>query len=108
MVNLRIQLITFAGCPNAAAARAAIECALAESGLSARIEEIDTSAPDAPASLGEWGSPTVLVNGVDVGGETGPPGPSCRLYRDETGVTRGAPSNELLTSALKRVIDRQE
>ena len=107
MVDLRIQLITFAGCPNAAAARAMIERTLSEAGIAARIEEVDTSAPGAPASLDEWGSPTILVNGIDVGGEAEPSGPSCRLYRDANGGTRGVPPDELLMSALKRAIGRR-
>jgi mercuric ion transport protein len=106
-VDLKIQLITFAGCPNAAAARAVIERALSEAGIAARIEEIDTSAADAPPALREWGSPTILVNGIDVAGGTEPTGPSCRLYRDPMGGARAAPPDELLMSALKRAIYRE-
>lgn len=103
-VPVRIQVITFPGCPNASAARSLVERAVADSGIVAAIEVIDTSAPDAPASLREWGSPTILVNGEDVGGERESTGPSCRLYRDDDGRMHGVPSSTLLSAALKRAL----
>ena len=101
-MDLHIQLTTFPGCPNASAARTALERALAEAEVTGQIEEIDTSAPDTPASLRDWGSPTILVNGEDVGGE--PTGQSCRLYRDDAGPLQGTPPQALLTTALQRAI----
>lgn len=105
-VPVRIQLITFSGCPNASAARFLIERTVADHGIVAAIEVIDTSAPDAPASLREWGSPTILVNGEDVGGEQEPTGPSCRLYRGDDGRALGVPSSDRLSAALHRAITR--
>lgn len=101
-VPLRIQLITFSGCPNATAARSLLERVVADLGIAAAIEEVDTLSPDTPAPLREWGSPTILLNGVDVGGEKEPTGPSCRLYRGEGGRTQGVPPRELLSAALQR------
>jgi hypothetical protein len=77
-----------------------LRAVLAASGVATEIEEVDTTAPDTPESLRRWGSPTVLINGVDVeGGE--PSGSSyCRLYRDERGQVRGTPSVAGLRRAL--------
>jgi hypothetical protein len=102
---LRIQLVTFSGCPNASAARALIESAVADAGIVAAIEEVDTLAPDTPAPLREWGSPTILLNGADVGGEREPTGPCCRLYRDDDGRVHAVPSRALLSAALNHALE---
>lgn len=102
--TVRIQLITFPGCPNATAARAALDQALAAAGIADRIEEVNTSSPETPESLRGWGSPTILLNGEDVGGQAAPTGPSCRLYSDEHGKVHGAPPASLLTAAVLRAI----
>lgn len=101
---VRIQLITFSGCPNASATRSLIERTVAAAGILASIEEVDTLAPDTPAPLRAWGSPTILLNGVDVGGERAPTGPACRLYPGDDGQMHGVPSGTLLSAALNRAL----
>jgi hypothetical protein len=98
---VKIQLLYFAGCPNVDEARAALQRAVARTATTERVEEIDVGAEGAPDALRAWGSPTVLINGVDVGGGAGA-GPSCRIYRDADGQTRGAPSEAELVAALQR------
>jgi hypothetical protein len=101
---MRIQLITFAGCPNASATRSALERVLAAAGITDPIEEIDTSAPETAEPLRGWGSPTVLLDGKDVGEEAAPTAPSCRLYKDGEGTVHGAPPESLLSAAVRRAI----
>ena len=98
---MRIQLLTFLGGPHTEGARAAVERSLAARGTVAPIEEIDTTSHEAPEPLPGWGSPTILVNGTGVGGESGPSGASCRLYRDENGRASGLPSEALIVAALQ-------
>jgi len=51
------------------------------------IEEVDVAREDAPAWTKGWGSPTVLVDGVDVEGASSSSAEMCcRIYKD------GAPS----------------
>ena len=61
------------------AARGVLEQALAQCGLST-YEEIDILDPGIPADLQGWGSPTILINDVDV--TRAPKGDSvgCRVY----------------------------
>lgn len=99
---MRIQFITFPGCPNASAARKALERALTAAGILDRIEDVNTFAADTPENLRGWGSPTVLLNGEDVGGQAVPSGPSCRLYTGDRGKVLAAPSEALLSAALRR------
>jgi hypothetical protein len=96
---VKVQLLTFPGCPSAEAAREALRAVLASSEIAAEIEEVNTDSAETPDALRGWGSPTVLINGVDVEGEE-PSGSSCRLYRDERGQLRAAPSVARLRAAL--------
>ena len=61
------------------------------------VQEIDVTAADTPEHLRGWGSPTILIDGVDVAGGR-PSGSSCRLY---PGSDRpGVPSLDTLRAAL--------
>jgi mercuric ion transport protein len=96
---MRIQLIYSDDCPNVDAARAALLRSLAAEDLSVSVEELDVAAPGTPEHLRTWGSPTILIDGVDVGGETAPTGRCCRLY--DGASSRGVPSDEMIVEALR-------
>ena len=53
-------------------------------------------APHAPEPLRGWGSPTILVDGVDVAGQLAPTATSCRLYANADGRLVGTPPEELV------------
>ena len=54
------------------------------------------------ARLGMYGSPTLLIDGMDPFAEPGQPASvSCRLYRDESGQLSGAPSVGQLREAIE-------
>ncbi len=97
---MKIQLLSFPGCPNAGAAREALRRALDAAGLPPRIEEVDVTAPGTPAELRDWGSPTILVDGRDVAGAA-PAGPSCRLHDDAGKGKGGVPPYELIRRAIE-------
>lgn len=74
-----------------AASRAGLEVAV-------RLERVRTL--EDAARLGFVGSPTVLVEGVEVGARgTDPPGLACRLYAAAEGAA-GAPSVDELERAM--------
>lgn len=98
---MKIQLLFFPGCPNADPARAVLRQELNALQLSEAVEEVDVSSPLAPEQLRGWGSPTILVNGRDVGGEPVPAGPSCRLYANAAPPSWGVPSPELVRGGLQ-------
>lgn len=95
---MKVQLLSFPGCPNADGAREALRRALAAAGLPPTFEDVDVTASGTPEHLRQWGSPTILVDGRDIAGEP-PTGPSCRIYRSGTGG-RGVPPDELIARAL--------
>ena len=79
MSEIGVQFLAFDGCPLADAARANLEKALADCGMSG-YEEINILDPGTPDDLPAWGSPTILVNGVDVAGQPKGNSVSCRVY----------------------------
>lgn len=97
---MKVQLLSFPGCPNAVAAREALLRALVATGLPDRIEEVDVTAPGTPEPLRVWGSPTILVDGQDVAGAE-PTGPSCRLYDGAADGRRGVPPEQQIRRALE-------
>lgn len=96
-----IELIYEKTCPNIDKARAALLAALAQSGRSAHWLEWEQNDPDAPPVARRFGSPTILVNGRDVAGESPSGGlPRCRIYADEDGRIRGAPTVASIVAAM--------
>src|SRR6266498_5192767 len=99
-----IQLLYSPDCPNVAAARDVLSRALSSFPDPPLVTEIDVTDPGAPAQLRAWGSPTILVDGIDVAGEDAPEGesvaPCCRLY--PAGESRGAPLLVQILFALER------
>ena len=65
----RIELVYFYGCPNARQARENVREAVEASSQDLTWSEWDLMAESTPADFRRFGSPTVLVNGVDVTGE---------------------------------------
>jgi mercuric ion transport protein len=103
----QVELIYDRDCPNVERARTMIRQALEDVGAEVRWTEWDREDARTPAELKHYGSPTVLVDGKDVGcneqESSEPNGNSCRVYADETGCLCGAPSAKLITDALRRV-----
>ena len=99
---MRVQLLTFGDCPNAPVARDLLVRTLDSFGAPAHVEEVDTSSPNTPEHLRGWGSPTILIDGVDVEGAAAHGGDCCRLYRNAEGRTGNAPSEQLIRAAITR------
>lgn len=96
-----IEFIYEPNCPNIEAARAALRRALAENDKEPVWREWDSTAPTSPSHARGYGSPTILVNGVDVAGVAPTHAPACRIYRDAAGRASGVPSAELIGAALR-------
>src|SRR5882724_1863779 len=94
---MKIQLLYFPDCPNVGAARDAIREALRLENRELVVEEVDVSRDDAPAWTKGWGSPTVLLDGMDAAGEAvAGDEMCCRLYKD------GAPSVAQIRERIAR------
>ena len=101
---MRVELIWSADCPNVETARTRLRRALDRVGAPASWEEWDRDDPGAPDYVRQYGSPTILVDGRDVGGEEAHPtgADCCRVYADEeAGGFDVAPSVGALVAALE-------
>ncbi|QPJ65764.1 MAG: hypothetical protein G3M78_10330 [Candidatus Nitrohelix vancouverensis] len=98
----QIELVFDRDCPNVDKARHNLREALALAGLSESWKEWDRSDAATPADLSRFGSPTVLVDGVDIAESPEQAGNNCRVYSDGNGRFQGAPAVEVLVSALNK------
>ena len=102
-----LELLYWEGCPSHPAALAELRAALAELGrpdAEVTLTEVTTEAQ--AAARGFVGSPTLLIDGVDVvpppAGE--PTGLTCRLYRRRDGRHSPTPDPDELRDALARLL----
>lgn len=97
---MQIDVLHVPHCPNLQLARARLDEALQRSGLEAVVREVEVATPDDAVRVGMHGSPTVLVDGLDLfeGSEASL---GCRLYRNDDRA-EGAPAVEALVEALTR------
>ena len=107
MINaVYIELVYDPACPNVQRARDAIRGALAALGAPAAWREWVRKAPSTPSALRDLASPSVLVNGQDVGCDGGSiavaDASACRIYADDWGCICGAPTVELILRTVAR------
>ena len=97
---MKVELIYDEDCPNAQGARELIGTAIKKLRPAAEYVEHCRQDKAAPDYVRAYGSPSILVNGVDIfDPEHAQTGDSCRLYRDARGVS-GLPPVSALESAL--------
>jgi mercuric ion transport protein len=105
--GFRVELVYDRDCPNIERARAIIRAALGEIGAEPCWTEWDRSDAATPVELRGYGSPTVLVNGRDVGCREYAPAEadakSCRVYADDCGRLAGTPSSRLILDSIRGV-----
>ena len=98
----KVELVYERSCPNIADARIQLLRAFSETQLTASWQEWEVNEPDAPSHVHGYGSPTILINGVDVAGETPRDTDACcRIYTACDSDNRGVPAVELITKALE-------
>ena len=100
MKTPRIELVYFEGCPNASQARENLREAVGASSQALTWSEWDLMAESTPADFRRFGSPTVLVNGEDVTGESvGTEAMACRAD--------GVPSVATITARICGLVPKR-
>jgi hypothetical protein len=103
-MSMRIEILTFSGCPNAYPTRELVRQAIRIEGVDAQLLFIDVDSPDAASRLRFLGSPSVRVDGEDIeasaNDRTGY-GLMCRTYSGGAGVA-GTPSIDMIREAIRR------
>jgi hypothetical protein len=103
---MRIEVLTFAGCPNAATTRDFVRQALNLEAVDAEIDYISVETAEFAQSQRFLGSPSVRVDGEDVelsANERTAFGLMCRTY-GHGAEAAGSPSVAMIRSAIRRRI----
>jgi alkylmercury lyase len=98
-----VEIVYDADCPNVEAVRDQLRRALEDSHLPAGWREWIRGAVGNPPRVERFGSPTILVDGIDVAADSVVDGATCRLYANDEGGVRGVPSLQTIVSALANV-----
>ncbi len=98
---MEVELIWQRDCPNVTAARQNLMRAFSVAGVPARWREWCVDETGCPEYARAFGSPSILVNGVDVAGHPAGNGQSCRLYHAADGALLGAPSADVIAASLR-------
>jgi hypothetical protein len=105
MMSPAVDLIFDEGCPNVAETRVLLAAALDAAGLPVQWREWVRGRADTSPDLNGFGSPTILVDGVDIEGSN--PDATlagvacCRLYPHD-GELRGVPDFTTVAGVLAR------
>ncbi len=97
---MQIQFLYTDGCPYNDLARSALREAMGEEGIRAYVEEIHLLTEEDARRLDFPSSPTILINGRDVGGGSSP-GLGCREYATPEGRIQGWPDKDTIRWALQ-------
>ncbi len=103
-----IEFIYDRDCPNVEGARTALRNALSALKHALVWQEWDRADQHAPEYVRAYGSPTILVDGKDIVGMEPSDAPSCRIYRNERGNTRGVPNPELILTAMQNTSETKK
>lgn len=97
---MEVVVLHVEGCPNVELAESRLKLAAERLDLDVQMRREQVKSLTQAEKLGFGGSPTLLVNGVDLLPQhPGAPGLACRLYRTRRGV-EGAPSLADLEEAI--------
>jgi hypothetical protein len=102
-----VELLWWEGCPSTERVLADLRETLRQVGLDPAAVRMTEIVTDADAEAARFlGSPTVLIDGVDVQptGDEEQPGLSCRVYRRRDGRISPTPDPDDVRDALERAI----
>lgn len=111
MSALRVEILWWEGCPSTDRALAEVQEVIDDlglEGLEVGLREVNSD--EEAAAVGFVGSPTILVDGIDVSPppEGEPASLSCRVYRRRDGRISPTPEPEDIRAALRRAAESQE
>ncbi len=102
---MRIEILSFAGCPNALPTRDLVLQAVLLEGADATIEMVDVATPEEAIRLRFVGSPSVRINGSDVehaARNRTDWGLMCRVYRHGEDFL-GAPPISMICESIREM-----
>lgn len=103
---MRIEVLTFEGCPNAESTRELVRQAVQSEAVEATIEFIEVDSPALAQELRFLGSPSVRIDGEDIessANSSSECGLTCRMYRVGS-ESYGKPPIAMIRAAIRRGI----
>ena len=103
LVQVKIELLYWDGCPSHPEALSLLHEVLAEVGVTSSVEQIEVVTDEDAVRLSFPGSPTIRIDGRDVDpeGAAARPALTCRIYRGHDGKVSPIPSRAQLQEALR-------
>lgn len=97
MVRLKIEVQYFDDCPNSKEFIDIVKRALPNAGVDYTYREVRVDSYEKAKEIGFRGSPTLLIDGVDIENAEPPacPGLNCRVYRN------GLPTENLIVEKIR-------
>jgi hypothetical protein len=95
----KIEFLYFTSCPSHQNALHNLKEVIERLDLDAELTMIEVESPEAAASIGFFGSPSIKINGVDLERRVGPASFNCRLYQT-AGKMTGVPTKEFIEEKL--------
>jgi len=105
---VQIDFLYWDGCPSHPEAMARLEAALARAGVDAQVRRRQVLSDDEARALQFPGSPTILIDGIDVQDAPvdAPVALTCRLYRTSDGLPSPVPDPATLDRAIQEALAR--
>lgn len=99
---MKVEFIYEKTCPNIAPTREQLAHAFGQLGMAPTWQEWEVHQADTPAHIHGYGSPTILIDGIDLlDAQPVSDDMSCRIYPDSPAANHGVPSLELLMTKLR-------
>jgi hypothetical protein len=103
-----LELLWWEGCPSTDRALSDLRAVAAELGIDSEIMQREIRTESQAAAAGFVGSPTILIDGIDVVApdpDAEPTGLSCRIYRRRDGRISPTPDPDDLRAALRACLE---
>ncbi|MFX1256088.1 MAG: hypothetical protein ACFFCZ_31055 [Promethearchaeota archaeon] len=100
---MKVELYYFDGCPNYNSAISNLKSALQERDISSKIEIIRVKSPEHAQELNFQGSPSIVIDGIDLERKDDPALFGCRIYEIDGKLT-GNPTRQFIGDKLDELI----
>lgn len=100
---MKIELYYFEGCPTYHEAKINLKAVLKELSIDDEIDMILVESPDHAQELKFQGSPSIVIDGIDLESKNDPALYGCRIYEIEGKLT-GTPTKQFIKEKIDKLI----
>jgi len=103
---MKVEVQYFDDCPSYKDALSHFQKASLDLGMKCDIELVRVEDADHAQRLDFQGSPSILIDGIDLEGKQGPAVFGCRIYHIDGKLT-GTPTKAYITKMIKALVDKK-